>query len=181
MCFTWKWFCFLHHCVLNSKSKTRGLWPDMLFTLHIFLQEPVRGARLMPSVDAWLLHVHVCKHVGLCSAGSQCRCKVGKGGRKVSIRMCTNSPVFGRKTSAKYIEPGQQWVQCCSTLWCGIQLVTASGRKVPPGLAFAGVIVPAKPAAQKTVKKKKTPPFVKAASSHPFFSFFFPFWAVDWF
>lgn len=61
-------------------------------------------------------------------------------------------------------------MQCCSTLWCGIQLVTASGRKVPPGLAFAGVIVPAKPAAQKTVKK--TPQFVKAASSH---SFFLPF------
>lgn len=58
---------------------------------------------------------------------------------------------------------------CCSTLWCGIQLVTASGRKVPFGLAFAGVIVPVKPAAQKTVKTQQ---FVKAAS---FFSFLFFF------
>lgn len=49
------------------------------------------------------------------------------------------------------------------------------GEKVPPGLAFAGVIVPVKPAAQKTLK---TPQFVKAAS---FFLFFLPFRSVDWF
>lgn len=66
-------------------------------------------------------------------------------------------------------------MQCCSTLWCGIQLVTASGRKVPPGLAFAGVIVPVKPAAQKTAK---SPQFVKAASFLFVFFAFLICWLV---
>lgn len=63
---------------------TAGMWPDMLFTLHIFLQEPVHGARLMPSVDAWLLYVHVYKHVGTCSAGFQSR--YGGQRRKKSVK-----------------------------------------------------------------------------------------------
>lgn len=69
--------CHLEITLLSSslcfEQQVKDTRHDTLFTLHVSLQEPVRGTRVMPSVGAWLLYVHVCKHVGLCLEGSQSR------------------------------------------------------------------------------------------------------------